>query len=1241
MSSKANNLDLAVFPLNGIRLIEASAGTGKTYSIAALYVRLVLGHGRTEQLPLMPPEILVLTFTRAATQELRDRIRSRLNEVAAAFQSGQAGDDDFVRELLADYQADQHKACARRLQLAAEWMDEAAIHTIHAWCQTMLRQHAFDSGSLFAQEVDSEDRELLDQVVKDYWRRHFYIRHDWTDELAELAASPEALSKTIRGLLRPGLIIQSGGQSIAGLPPGEALDQFSAWQQACETGLAPTRASWLQQRDEIIGLVTTAVAKKLLNRPYNKAGELELWFSELDAWASGARSKPASLEHFRVDAIARFLAAKAAGKAPHHDWFQQVAEALDALPAKPAATHAVWPHAVAWIRARYQEEKRRRNRLDFDDLLVQLDDALAGDRGEPLRQRILQTFPVALIDEFQDTDPVQYRIFERVYLPERDDPRHALVMIGDPKQSIYSFRGADIQTYLAARAQTSSEDRFTLPVNHRSSESMVQAVNRLFEAGDKYRCGAFGFRANDDDPVPFKPVEAKGRWEHLQVDGEPHASLTFWYQHADEKGKLSKAAHQPLMADLTAAQIVDLLNSSRHETPLTGFRGKDGALKPILPSDIAVLVNDRHDAARIQKALRVRGIGSVYLSDRDSVFDQPEAVDVLAILEAAAQALDDRRVRTALGVSSLRLSLTELNEISCDEARIEREIALFQRLGQIWRQQGVLAMLRRLLAEKSVPARLKEADSGWERQLTNLLHLAELLQAESSRRDSMQGLINWLSAEIARDNRSENDSEIIRLESDADLIRIVTVHKSKGLEYPLVFVPFASCYINPKNPQYLMFNDDQGQRVAELDGDNGDAVRRSRRAAIQERIRLLYVALTRARHACWIGVASIDGCPDTGISCLLSGAAGTDHSGGQSGLLSVLSRLAKESSQIALHGFTEADSQGEITRLELDQTELVWQPALEYPLRPRQRWWIASYSALRHGETALLAGGADVAGLSRIEKTFSESIEEDDQPPPGDRNPLPGTIHAFPKGATAGTLLHDLLEWAGNQGFAAVLADNATLEEQIRSRLARRSWEDWQTVLHHWLPRQLSLTMQLGDRSVRLVDLRPERQQYRSELAFLLAASSVPVAALDELVTAHTVAGRARPAFQPDTLQGMLTGFIDLVFEHEGRWYVADYKSNYLGPDAASYSQENMRQAILDKRYDLQYVFYTLALHRLLRQRLGQAYLPSDHLGGAAYLFLRGCDNEETGGVFFEPANIELIQTLDAVFAGQEHRHVA
>ncbi len=1230
MTRSATTLDPKSLSLDGTRLIEASAGTGKTWTIAALYLRLVLG---IDCRALEPPNILVLTFTRAATQELRERIRQRLTEAAAAFRVGESK-DEYLAWLLTCFSEKQFSGCARTLDIAAEWMDEAAIHTIHAWCQTMLRQHAFDSGSLFDQEVDSLDPALLHRAAADYWRDHFCIDHAFADALTGLAADPADLARGIRQLMQPDVLVVAGGQPLEeGTSPSEALDQLAEWQRQRDELLLPLREQWLAERDGVRAVLDEAVARGDLNRGRINAAKVADWCAVMDDWAAYGGVQPPELEKFRAGFV--HALPNKDRPMPEHPWFDQVEQVLaklEELGDAPDWQSGIWQHAAFHIGRRFLSEKQRHNRLDFNDLLTHLDEALDRPGGQRLKTRILESFPVALVDEFQDTDPVQYRVFERVWGEcGSDTDQYAdsgLLMIGDPKQAIYSFRGADIHTYLRARRAT--QHHYTLERNFRSSEALVEAVNHLFSCGEGHPEGAFAFGGDPEHSIPFEPVLAWGREEVLQVDGKKQPAMTVWYQ-SEAENSLNRplGAYRQVMAEQAAAVIAELLNQAG--TGQAGFaRGDDW--QSLQPADIAVLVRSRQDARMVRDALAECGVSSVFLSDRESVFDSEQARDLILMLQAVADPDDDRRLRAALGTRAMARTLGELDEINRHEDRLESLFDDFAIFHRIWRRQGVLAMLRRLLAHFDIPARVLASPADGERALTNLLHLAELLQAESQSLDGEQALIQWLAEQIDAEQRGEVDEQILRLESDAELVRVVTIHSSKGLEYPLVFAPFVCAYREEKDSDWLSYHDEQGRRVLDINGDDR-ARAAARRERIQEDLRLLYVAVTRARHACWLGAAptrsgggkkALPALEEHAFGHLLLGLAeSTDQ---PPPMHELLDELADGCEEINIEPLTEAPVVRKLVEPATDTLE----PAREYDGQPRRPWWIASYSAIRQ---------VGAVPAIDVESAADDQALEESEVVPDERPvaPVTDSPHGFPRGPGPGTFLHGLLEWAGRYGMSNAVSEPEPFNEQIERRCRLRGWQRWAPVVQQWMHDQLTAQLPLGDKPLRLADL--QTGQYTPELEFWFQASAVDTQALDRLVRRATFDGAERTRLAPGEINGMLRGFIDLVYEHEGRYYVLDYKSNHLGGNDAAYSDRNMTRVVLEKRYDLQFVLYTLALHRLLKSRLPD-YDYRRHVGGSVYLFLRGV-HSSTGGVFYQRPDTDLIEALDTLFAGGEGRDVA
>ena len=1227
MSQTLNPLTL---PLNGSTLIEASAGTGKTFTIAILYVRLVLGHGQPAGSPLGqgidPPNLLVVTFTEAATKELRDRIRARLAQAAEVF-SEAADDSNPPPETALIYQLRNESypdpaswpACRKRLLLAAEWMDEAAVSTIHGWCHRMLSEHAFDSGSLFRMTLETDQTELLDEVVRDYWRTFAYpLSPQLMEEVLGHWKTPADLRQSIRGLLND--------DHSAGAP---GPDMGSAIERAVEARRERSdqlkALPWSQWRDEVTDLLK-GLGKSLNGNTRNAM--LRAW-DDLMAWQTSDDLLPqglakTGLKNHTPDNLADKV--KGDGPLPHHPAFDAIAELLAFSTDLPSARADILRHASHWVSERLESEKQQRSEMGFDDLLTRLDDAMQGPRGPQLAATIRRQFPAALIDEFQDTDPVQYRIFDRIYQVADNDPATCLLMIGDPKQAIYGFRGADIHTYLEARRDV-QERTFTLGRNFRSSQAMVDAVNRVFAYGDQIAPeGAFLFGKGDSTPLPFQPVGANGTGRTWTVAGEIQPSLRFWtLESDDDRDKpVAKGAATEQVADTCASEVARLLSLGQQGQ--AGFAANDNPddLQPLRPGDIAILVNNRTEAGAVRAALRQRRIRSVYLSDRDSVLTSSEAAEILCWLRAFAEPRQLALARTALATPTLGLPWQTLDQLLTDEVALEREIERFLGYRQQWQDQGVLPALRRLLMDFQVPGRLLQQADG-ERRLTDILHIAELLQQDSLQLDGEHALVHHYT-QILRDADTEDEHRTLRLESDAGLVKVITVHKSKGLEYPLVFLPFGTAFRAENQKQaFVRYHDRHGRRVTVFDPQPND-VALADRERLGEDLRKLYVALTRARHATWVGAAALPDWQLSGLGYLL------DASGEARGeLASRLQALADGQPAIHVAPLPEAEE----THYAEEAPETLG-PALVSHREAREDWWIASYSSIEYSGLA----GTGVPFVDEVEDAETQNLLEEARQQADEAPAVPERLnqHHFPRGAGPGTFLHELLEWCTAQGMAEIAADPMRLRDQLARRCRLRGWSEWVEPLEHWLlaiirqPLPLDREQARDDRhSVSLRSLTI----LRPELEFWFESRRVSLRELDSLVRRHTLNSADRPQVDNQTFNGMLKGFIDLVFEHGGRYYVLDYKSNTLGDDNSAYTRQAMGEVILEKRYDLQYVLYLLALHRLLKARVPD-YEYDRHIGGAVYLFLRGIE-APTSGVFADKPPRALIESLDALFDG--HRN--
>ncbi|MEI6413395.1 MAG: 3'-5' exonuclease, partial [Pseudomonadota bacterium] len=738
------------------------------------------------------------------------------------------------------------------------------------------------------------------------------------------------------------------------------------------------------------------------------------------------------------------------------------------------------------------------------------------------------------------------------------------------------------------------------------------------------------------NPVPFIEASAQGRQEDLQVSGVRVPALTAWWlSPVDGKTSLSKTAYLEQMAEICASEIVRLLNLG--QTGQAGFFVTEGRVKTLRPADMAVLVNRGKEARAIRGALARRGVRSVYLSEQDSVFGSAQAAELQHWLAACAEPGNGPLLRAALATTTLGLSLTELDQLNYDELAWEARIQQFRGYRDGWRCQGVLPMLRRLLNDFQVPARLLGSGGAGqaglmdgERILTDLLHLAELLQQASTLLEGEHAIIRHL-AEQRREAAQEEgrggrgDARQVRLESDADLVQVITVHKSKGLEYPLVFFPFA-CHFRPIQPHDLplKWHDDEDRLQLALAAESA-VLKQADHERLGEDLRKLYVALTRARYATWVGIAPLANWEQSALGYLLGGGQAITPE--ENPLAPLLAAWRGTCDSINVVAAPAATHESFVT----SDPQVVPGSARQSQRVAREHWWIASYSALQ------------IEGSRRhtVPDTLKEDVFRETPVVATPASPAPGTMHAFPRGKEAGTFLHDILEWVANQGFLKMAQNPAWLRDQIARRCQVRGWIEWINPLTDWMRALLTTPLPLpalGPVPVTAFSLAGLSQAV-AEMEFWLAAHQVDTLDIDRLVCAHTLDGAQRPALLPEQLNGMLKGFMDLLFEHEGRYYVVDYKSNWLGPDDAAYTPAAMRAEILHARYELQYVLYLFALHRLLKARLPD-YDYDQHIGGAVYLFLRGT-HAPSQGLHVDRPPRRLIEALDARFTHPANQDIS
>lgn len=1180
----------------GTTLVEASAGTGKTWTMAGLYARLVL-----EQ-KLEPRAILAVTYTKAATAELKSRIRALLASLAARLAPGARPVDDLLVESLAARVEDVPGA-RRAVAAALASFDEAMISTIHGFCQRALAEAAFESALPFEVELVTDESRLLAEIAEDFWRvRTETLPRPFAHHVAGKGLGPAWLIARAKVLLGA-----AAGEPIP--PEPEAFDDaaFAAKYDAAAN-------HWAIDRDAIVAELETVGWSASSVRAAVR--EVERWVQR--GWPT-TRCGEVTIAKQEYPALARFassvIAAHLGGKAkpPTHAFFGVADDLLRMF----AACDAAYPKRVQQLvldfanvaREQLDRRKRETGQQAYDDLLTRLADALAGPGGAALAARLRERYRAALVDEFQDTDRVQYGIFDRIFA-KGDLP---LVMVGDPKQAIYSFRGADVFTYLAA-AQDAA--KLALDQNRRSVPPLVRAVNAVFDVPQPFAVDAIGFH-------PARPLEDDAAALTLPV---PHVPVTLWWTQSDGK-RLSKADFGPRVIDATADEIVRLLAAGRDGTATVRLKGKT---HPLGGRDIAVLVRTNQEASDVRAALAARGVASVTFG-QSSVLASDEAEMFGRVLAAVADPLHGGLLRAALATPLFGVDAARLVALREDVAGREAWIETFQRYHKLLHAAGPMRLWREIVREQGVVARLGGRIDG-ARALANYRHLAELLHREALERDLDPAALAEALARRRAVEAGVPDEALLRLESEEDLVRILTIHVSKGLEFPIVFCPFLwDGKLPGDGATTIAFHDPDDGRLrldfgsAHLDAHRAIALAES----MGEQLRLAYVALTRAALKLYLAHGTVNGAADSPLAWLFH----RDDTGRPpaEAHARIKQRFGGPPQALAQDLANLADRSGgtiEIVPLPTAAAnEKFAAPvtAAAPPARGGARIFARGGLAARRltSFSAIVAGGAAEAP---DHDAFARRVL-DDGPDADD------PAFRFPAGAREGSALHALFEALD---FArAVPADIERAARRVLPQFGIA--ETWAGAAAHIVGHALDARLDGSGLSLRAI----EGGRRRMELEFAYPVGVAGSRTLRDLVAEHRAAAGlpvdALAGFDPRVLPGFMKGFIDLVFEHGGRFYIADYKSNLLGRTLGAYTPERVAAAIADEFYDLQYLVYTVALDRLLAWRV-PGYDYERHFGGVFYLFLRGmrADASPGAGVFAARPAAKLVRRLaDALGGGR------
>ncbi|MBL0165270.1 MAG: exodeoxyribonuclease V subunit beta [Xanthomonadales bacterium] len=1200
----SQTLDAATLTLGGQHLIEASAGTGKTFNIALLYLRLLL------ESKFHVREIAVVTFTDAATRELRGRLRARIAEAIERLQADESELPDELDRILNKHRADKASmdAATNILSSALVGFDEARISTLHGLCRQLLAEHAFEAGLPFFELDNDAGTEAAQELVRDFWRRHVIVDADEAiDAVLERWSAPADLAAD---LLR--------SQALA--LPSSRIDPEDpqAWVERVRDSRTKALAEWreLHARGQVaiaMQQLHEAVADKLLSAAKDKPHAP----ASMQACADACAGDPVNvdvraLHALSESAITAALLAKAqkAGWAPSAELgevslcvenLQRARREFDA-----ALLARFTGAAIEFVRHGLAERRERLRRFGFDDLIGQLHERLLGASGEQLARSIAAEIPALLVDEFQDTDPLQYAILHRIHAARADS---VLLLIGDPKQAIYRFRGGDIHTYHAA-ARDAGDNRHTLRENWRSDAALIAAANTVFDGvGDPFLVDFIQF-----EPAHFP--QGKDTPAHWLASDAP---LTVWrlpdrIEKDKPKAWTAGTFAERILAEV-CAEIRGILATARE-------RGVE------VPS-IAVLVSSNRQAEQAARQLAQWNIACDYLSAA-SVYASHEAIEIERLLAALDAPADSARVRAALATELLGVDLHDLLSARDDLALWEDQLAQIASLRQRWIDRGAYATIAHCVqraAERLLPR--------WDgrRRVTNLLHLAELLQHESARRSTPAELLHWLGQRRieADEKRGAGHAEQLRPANDSGAVQVLTVHRSKGLQYDVVFAPFAmgtfwkSLENRDQADEAVAWHAGDELRI-DIGGPEWKAHALAQRdEQFAESLRLAYVAITRARHRVWLAWAWANtGTSSTSLTGPFAWLWFRDDAITRPDQLARLKdqlegigksfdALVERSNQrIGMQWLTVESP--DVDRL-ADDRDLAELAVAEFEGRIERGLETLSYSRL--------FGGGQHAPLADHDEfdtplaTVPALVVED---------PVP----QWPRGAAFGVCVHQVFE---DVAFAELA--NAGVHADLARICADHGYAGDEIETIAMITRAGVRSELIPGSGLCLMDLA--EGESRAELEFLFPLGAARLDAFEQLLATWPDYARAPGELvtRRSSVRGLMTGYIDLVLRWQDRYYVLDYKTNLLGPARADYAPERLPAAIRAHDYDLQYLIYLVALQRFLRARLGDEYDYEQHIGGSLYLFVRGMREGDVAGIHHDRPPAALIDALDAWCEGE------
>ncbi|WAI18404.1 MAG: exodeoxyribonuclease V subunit beta [Buchnera aphidicola (Acyrthosiphon caraganae)] len=1164
IANKKEKLNIFKIFINGINLIEASAGTGKTFTIVLLYLRLLLGieKKKIHTRKFLVHEILVVTFTNSAKEELYIRIKEGIENLYLTCinkKNINFSFDFFLKEI-----KDIDEAIYI-LKKAQNDINNSSIYTIHSFCQHILQLHTLHLNFSFEDKIIENEDHLYLQATQDFWRRSFYnLPENIINIIYKDYKNPDSLLKKIKPFFHM--------QSINFNKKILNNKKLIIYHQRNIQKIIFFKEKWLIYNQIILKEINILKINKKIYNNFN----LSKWINNITIWAKSETKDytiPVQLKYFSKKNIKKNTINNACSK---YIIFEEIEKILKE---NFSLKNIIIIYAIKKINKFLLKEKKKKSLIGFNDLLSILLKTIKKEKN--LRNLIRKKYPVAFIDEFQDTDIQQYKIFNLLY---KKSEKTALFLIGDPKQAIYSFRGADVFSYLYAKSKI--KKYYYLDTNWRSSINMCRSVNFLFSQYSN------PFILKD---IPFIPIKPSSENSHMNftINGISQIPMTFFFQ---EKKEVDMEDYQVWISKQCANEISCWLNYANTGQAKITIKNRE---KNLTASDIAILVRNKKEAGYIQKELETLKISSIYSSNKNSVFQTFDAQELLLILESILEPDNEQSLRKSISTHIFQKLLDIVKKKSIKKSLYFIMEKLYEYY-DIWKKVGIFHMIKAIILEYQINSNAIEINQNYIKNL-NFLHIAELLQEQFQFLYKKTSLIRWFQKKILQKTQPLYN-EYIRYINESQSVKIITIHKSKGLEYPIVWIPFG---IDFKKSRLSIYHNQKNFKIFFDVMQSNENIKMADKERLAEDIRFLYVALTRSILHCSIGIAcltkKIKKNTNNNSAVHKSGLGYTIQCGKPMNYENLFNQLKK----LSINNLIEVKNNIDNFKLFIpEQTIYLIRQNNYLNENIKNIWNITSFTQLNKENQLLTKRNQEKI----ISKDFSIKIIK--------KNNKSLTIHNFPKGKNTGLMIHYILK---HLNFLNKKNYNWFSEILEKYNISLK----WTSVLISWVKNIINTP--LYKKNIILSEINEKK--CIKELEFFFPIKNILYSTeLNKIIQSIDPISTISPKLLFNPVKGILKGFIDLVFIWKKKYYILDYKSNWLGKNNSFYSNMYIKKEIIKKRYDLQYQIYTIAIHKYLQKKI-KKYNYKDNFGGIFYIFLRAMDhNKKNNGIFYTIPDYSLIE---------------